>query len=445
MKKGRLWYNFSMRNRRRLILALLLAWLLPALACNLPSRARMEAQTTPGGLELATRNVETSPTPNVQVVSPSATAARAAALFPDGEVVNSPAALGFDATAYIDSAGGYLSAYSETVDDEVLTGAQIVQRVAEETSTNPRLLLGLLEFRSGWVHGQPEPGSELAFPLGFENSAYRGLDKELRLAVRYLSQGYYAARAAQLDQLVFPDGVIIDLPAGANPGTVALYAVFARLMPLEDWQAAITGPTGFLAFYSAYFGDPWQRASEPLLPVDLAQPALELPFAVGEVWAFTGGPHIAWGLGSPRGAIDLAPIAGTGCKVAPQFALASAAGVVARSARGVLALDLDGDGNEQTGWVLIYMHLADRLPVGTRVEAGDALGHPSCEGGNASGAHVHLARKYNGEWIGLDRIPFVLSGWQVEAGEKSYQGRMVRGDQIATASPSGLSGSSVFR
>jgi murein DD-endopeptidase MepM/ murein hydrolase activator NlpD len=267
----------------------------------------------------------------------------------------------------------------------------------------------------------------------------------LRLAVRYLSQGYYAARAAQLDRLVFPDGVIIDLPAGANPGTVALYALFARLMPLEDWQAALSGPAGFIAFYAAYFGDPWQRAVEPLLPADLAQPQLELPFEVGETWAFTGGPHIDWGLGSPSGAIDLAPIAGTGCKAAPQQALAAAEGVVVRSAHGVLALDLDGDGNEQTGWVLIYLHLSDRLPVGTQVQAGDALGHPSCEGGEASGAHVHLARKYNGEWLGLDRVPFVLSGWQVEAGEKAYQGRMVRGDQVVTASSSGMSGSSIIR
>ncbi|TLN15054.1 hypothetical protein FDZ74_08640 [bacterium] len=145
------------------------------------------------------------------------------------------------------------------------------------------------------------------------------------------------------------------------------------------------------------------------------------------------------------GAIDLAPISGTGCKPAPQQAVAVAPGVVVRSTRGVLALDLDGDGNEQTGWVLIYMHLANRVPVGSRVEKDEPLGNPSCEGGNASGAHVHLARKYNGEWLGLDRIPFVLSGWLVEAGEKPYQGRLVRGDQVATASPSGMRGSSVFR
>lgn len=443
-----LWYNHLMRNRRRPFLALLLALTLPALACNLPSRARMatSATSTPGSITLATEAAAATATPNIQLQPPLATAlVQTHPLFPDSEIVNSPAALGFDVAEFIASASGYLASYSEAVDSETLSGAQIIERIAIETSTNPRLLLGLLEYRSGWVFGQPKPGSELVYPLGFENPAFQGLDRELRLAVRYLSQGYYAARSGQLGQIVFPDGVSISLPADANPAMAALYSLFARLLPFVDWQAAILGQDGFIAFYSAQFGDPWQRAVEPLLPANLAQPLLELPFAAGEKWSLTGGPHIDWGVGSPLGAVDLAPISGTGCKPAPQQATAAAAGVVARSARGALALDLDGDGNEQTGWVLIYMHLANRVPVGTQVEVNESLGNPSCEGGVATGAHVHLARKYNGEWLGLDIIPYVLSGWQVEAGDKPYLGRLVRGDQVVTASSSGMSGSTVFR
>jgi LasA protease len=52
-------------------------------------------------------------------------------------------------------AAGYLSAYSEMVDEEVLSGAEIVRRVAYDTSVNPRLLLALLEYRAGWVRGCP--------------------------------------------------------------------------------------------------------------------------------------------------------------------------------------------------------------------------------------------------------------------------------------------------
>ena len=76
--------------------------------------------------------------------------------------------------------------------------------------------------------------------------------------------------------------------------------------------------------------------------------------------------------------------------------------------------DLSGDGIEQTGWSVFYMHIEsrDRMQPKTYVYAGDRIGHPSCEGGVSNGTHVHLARKYNGEWIPADGItPFELDGW----------------------------------
>jgi LasA protease len=88
--------------------------------------------------------------------------------------------------------------------------------------------------------------------------------------------------------------------------------------------------------------------------------------------------------------------------------------------------------------VLLYLHIAaeDRIQAGTFVETGDFIGHPSCEGGTATGTHVHLARKYNGEWILADGpLPFELSGWIAVAGSKPYQGALVKGDQIVLACP----------
>jgi hypothetical protein len=32
----------------------------------------------------------------------------------------------------------------------------------------------------------------------------------------------------------------------------------------------------------------------------------------------------------------------------------------------------------------------------------DRVGHPSCEGGSSSGIHIHIARKFNGEWVLAD-------------------------------------------
>ncbi len=74
-------------------------------------------------------------------------------------------------------------------------------------------------------------------------------------------------------------------------------------------------------------------------------------------------------------------------------------------------MDLDGDGNEETGWVIVYLHIATegRVPVGTWLAQGDKIGHPSCEGGKSTGSHLHIVRKYNGEWVPADGPPMPLS------------------------------------
>jgi murein DD-endopeptidase MepM/ murein hydrolase activator NlpD len=166
-----------------------------------------------------------------------------------------------------------------------------------------------------------------------------------------------------------------------------------------------------------------------------------LPFPEGRAWSFTGGPHGAWEREAAWAALDFAPIdILKPCAVSRQWVVASAPGRVTRSERGLVVIDLDDDGREQTGWVLLYLHVAaqDRIAAGAYVEQGDRLGHPSCEGGIATGTHVHFARKYNGEWIlAGGPLPFELSGWVTRAGVNAYQGELVRGDAVVIACPCG--------
>ena len=111
-------------------------------------------------------------------------------------------------------------------------------------------------------------------------------------------------------------------------------------------------------------------------------------------------------------------------------------GLIIRSEPATVVLDLDGDGDERTGWVVFYFHLAteDRAPAGLQVKTGDRLGHPSCEGGRATGTHVHIARKYNGEWIQAGgAVPFNLDGWIAQAGAAPYQGTMTRFERTVEA------------
>ncbi len=373
-------------------------------------------------------------------------------VLPDAELVYSPASVDFDIEAFVDSAGGYLSRYTETMEDStVLSGAAIVQRVAEENSINPRLLLALLESRSGWVYGSPGNADAQIYPLGFSIPDRKGLYQELSVAATQLSRGYYGWRLGTAVETRPDDGGTVRWNPTLNAGSVAVLHLYALLSGTDRWMTGIVGPEGFIALYQAMFGDAWARAAAagPLVTPELEQPPLELPIAPGERWSLTAGPHYAWSAGTPRGALDFSPITDEEpCAVSARWAIASAPGFIVRAGDNIVALDLDGDGHESTGWVLVYYHLAKDglIAEGTLVEEGDALGHPSCEGGRSTGKHVHLARKYNGEWIAADGpVPFVLSGWRAVADERNYYGTLVRGTEVVTSDSSGQRGSTIWR
>jgi hypothetical protein len=321
--------------------------------------------------------------------------------------------------------------------------------VADDLSVNPRLLLALLEFRSGWVLGQPLDPQATDHPLGLYVAGRTGLYQEIHITATQLNVAYYGWRQGTFLQIRYRREMPARLNPTLNAGSVALQHFFAMLYQEGDWLEILYATGGFPVRYREMFGDPWERAAavEPLFPAGLAQPSLELPFLPGQRWSLTAGPHPSWNAGTPRGALDLSPVTGEGvCAVSRLWATAAASGVIARSGDNAIALDLDGDGYESTGWVLLYYHLAeqDLQPAGLSVAVDDPLGHPSCEGGRATGKHVHLARKYNGEWLLADGpLPFVLGGWIARADERNYYGTLVKGDQIASASPGG-SGTSII-
>jgi LysM repeat protein len=373
-------------------------------------------------------------------------------LLPDSELVYSLSAIDFDTASFVEQAGGYLSDYSEYLGTAgQSTGAQVVELIALDNSINPRLLLALLEFQAGWVRGQPGNLAQREYPFGLIDLDRKGLLYQMKWAVNQLSIGYYDWREGRLSEVTFTDGQTVRLAPDLNAGTAALHYYFAQLYDSQGWLAAIDPVNGFPALYQQMFGNPWVRAQsvEPLFPPDLAQPHLELPFLIGPVWSYTGGPHGAWEREGSWAAIDFSPAREqSGCVESDAYVTAAAAGLVVRSERGIVVLDLDGDGLEQTGWNLVYLHIATdlRIPLGSSVETGDFLGNPSCEGGVATGTHIHLARKYNGEWMAADGpIPFVLSGWQVHAGSAPYKGTLTRGEETVTASSVGAFTSRIVR
>jgi murein DD-endopeptidase MepM/ murein hydrolase activator NlpD len=196
---------------------------------------------------------------------------------------------------------------------------------------------------------------------------------------------------------------------------------------------------GFVQLHKELFPALWEAGidEDELFTSGLNQPAMILPFQVEREWSFTSGPHQAWETEGALAALDFAPASERyGCEPSAAWVLAVADGLVVRSEHNALVLDLDGDGFEGTGWAVLYMHLADfqRVEEGAFLHRGDPVGHPSCEGGPADGTHVHLARKFNGEWIAAGGpLPFVMSGWVAHAGYRPYDGSLTRGDRVVLA------------
>ncbi|MBA3489116.1 MAG: peptidoglycan DD-metalloendopeptidase family protein [Longispora sp.] len=144
--------------------------------------------------------------------------------------------------------------------------------------------------------------------------------------------------------------------------------------------------------------------------------ALRLPYAVGQSWSYTGGPHPL--SGTIRSSIDLA--GGDGRVLA---------------AGGGLAYTMCGSGK---GWLRVihnrglstdYYHLSGNIAAnGTPVQEGSFLGNigtdVSC-GGWASGKHVHFSLLRDGAYVAIDRYSF--GKWSIRANANNYDGYAMHG------------------
>jgi len=358
-------------------------------------------------------------------------------ILPDSLFINGPAQVEFGIEEFVTGQPGWLGDYTEYAAGANRTGAEIVHYVAQNFSISPRVLLTMLEFQIGALsHVELPPTVDATYPMGYESREHKGLYLQLVWAANMLNNGYYGWRTGRLTRLDLLDGTLEVPDPWQNAATVALQYYFSLNLDVNPYRRA-AGSEGFAQDYQDLFGDPWMDV-QTHLPGSLVQPEMRLPFETGKTWAYTGGPHTGWGTGDPWAAIDFAPPAITsGCTLSNEWNTAVANGVVARVDDGILELDLDGDGDPRTGWVVFYLHIArrDRAAVGSVLTAGQPLGYPSCEGGTSTGTHIHIARKYNGEWIPADGIlPFNLEGWIPHNGDTTYRGTLTRYSQTVVAS-----------
>jgi LysM repeat protein len=357
-------------------------------------------------------------------------------ILPDSELVYGPAAREFNARAFVAGLGGYLLQYQEEVEGGMMDGPAILQLVADRHSINPRLLLAALEHQSGWVTQQtPTPRPTI---MGYGGAGATGLYEQLSWAANLLNLGFYGRAEGGLRGFNLGEDTQVTFSPTINDATAGVQRFLGAVegATYESWQRDV-GRDGFYATFERLFGKPFAYTFEPILPPDLTVPPMELPWAAGETWYYTGGPHGAWNSGSAWGALDFVPPGEqVGCIQSDAWVTAMADGTITRSGNGAVVVDLDGDGYAGTGWAITYMHLEtrDRSPLGASIKTGDRLGHPSCEGGFSNGTHLHIARSYNGRWISADGdLPFVMSDWVSSGAGAEYDGYLVREEITKTA------------
>jgi LasA protease len=145
-----------------------------------------------------------------------------------------------------------------------------------------------------------------------------------------------------------------------------------------------------------------------------------LPWAAGQTWTMTGGPHPDSGMGDKRpwSAIDLA--------YGPSVGVIRAAesGVVWRSSDCPNFIRIDHGGGYRTGY---YHVVNERVTNGQNVIRGDALaseGMGTGCGGYTTGPHVHFSMRYYDTRIEIGGTEF--GGWEVQDGGSPYNGCMLR-------------------
>ncbi|MBE1488577.1 peptidoglycan DD-metalloendopeptidase family protein [Plantactinospora soyae] len=146
---------------------------------------------------------------------------------------------------------------------------------------------------------------------------------------------------------------------------------------------------------------------------------MALPFAVGQTWTMTSGPHGWNGYEAPYSSVDLAG--------GDQVVRAARAGTAYTMCTGYIRVIHD------RGYSTDYYHLWSSISVnGAAVGQGAYLGTTGTDvtcGGAATGRHVHFALRQNSAYVGI--AGHSIGKWEFANGGAAYQGSARHGSATA--------------
>jgi len=321
--------------------------------------------------------------------------------------------------------------------------ANLVEVNAAYTGINPRVLLTVLEVRYGLV-------SNLSETLDVESLAALIEETSMALHLAFYEHLYqWGTRADSTSNQVQPsitlaDGVSLQVASGTSSGSYAITSVLVNELPSTQAEPLLSAETrgGFGVVFASFFPDvdPLDISNDinpaELPPEDLFQ----LPFPLDASWRFSGVHSWAGGdYGPDRSSMDFS----TPWDTFPDFpykntvAAAGGSALIRTPYSGRLPcwVEIDHGG----GWMTSYYHLRNigstSGPIGTfsRNQLIGAIGTETCNGGSATGAHVHFTLWYNGALFDLEEVK--LSGWTVHVdwdaiGNETYNSGYIERDGV---------------
>lgn len=352
----------------------------------------------------------------------------------DGQFVYGPNVGDFDTAAFLRS-----------IDSPLLPYATVLEDKASYYSINPRVLLTILEIQSGLVTGQQLVAS-LERVVGYDDVV--GFDEQVEALTKIMTIAFYdrlygepASADAGLP-LTLSAGDKIEVPANTNAGTLAVLVALAPLSSNAEWEALISAKDaqGFVQTYRHLFpeSDPLDTSNQILSPTAPPSNLLKFPFACGDTWNFSGGPHDWDGncVDDPWSALDFAPGVANCAIPTNRWITSPAAGTVSDVSCGGCQVYINHSG----GWSTRFFHVANtQVSEGQYVAQDQPIGNPSCKPaqggscggcpGSATGTHVHYDLRYNGAFYPIDGTS--LEGWVVHATSCSdgYNGYLQKGSQ----------------
>ncbi|WP_084752603.1 M23 family metallopeptidase [Micromonospora avicenniae] len=193
-------------------------------------------------------------------------------------------------------------------------------------------------------------------------------------------------------------------------------AIFVARVERGAWRVAFDGEAEFAALATA---SPLVTSQEkavfgneplPLYAGGDYRTGMALPFAVGQTWTLTSGPHGWGGSESPYSSVDLAG--------GDQVVRAARAGAAYTMCQGWIRVIHD------RGYSTDYYHLWSNISVnGASVAQGAFLGYTGTDvtcGGAAYGRHVHFGLRQNSAYVPM--ADHDIGKWVFANGASAYQG-----------------------